>query len=66
MRLTLECPRARYGAGMMIVCMRDGELCAHQYYKPCKGWSVLSAGARRCPLREERNDEREKDSGRRD
>lgn len=56
MKVTLDCPRAKYGAGMVIYCMRDEQPCAHQYYRRCKGWYVLSDGAKSCPMREERAD----------
>lgn len=56
MRLTLDCPRARYGEGMVIYCGRDNQPCAHQYFKACKGWYALSAGAASCPAREEKSD----------
>lgn len=51
MRLTLDCPNARYGPDMAIICARDGEPCAHQYFKSCKGWWALSPEAARCPIR---------------
>ena len=51
MKLTIECPRARYGEGMVIYCDKDGQPCAHQYFKRCKGWYVLSDGAKQCPIR---------------
>ena len=55
MKLEVSCPRGQYGAGMAIYCDKDGQPCAHQYFKSCKGWYVLSDGAATCPLREERN-----------
>lgn len=51
MKLTLDCPLAKYGPDMAIICARDGEPCAHQFYKSCKGWWVLSPGATDCPIR---------------
>lgn len=53
MTLKLDCPRGKYGAGMAIYC-EDGKPCAHQYFKRCKGWYVLSDGAKNCPIRKER------------
>lgn len=53
MKLKLDCPRGKYGPGMAIYC-EDGKPCAHQYFKPCKGWYVLSNGAKSCPMRKER------------
>lgn len=55
MKLTLDCPNAAYGDGMIIICKATGQPCAHQYYKRCKGWYVLSDGARTCPGREKKN-----------
>ena len=51
MNLTLSCPLAKYGPDMMILCGRDGQPCAHQFYKSCKGWWALSPGATDCPIR---------------
>ena len=48
----LTCPNAKYGAGMVIWCKYTGNVCAHQYYKKCKGWYVESEGAKTCPGRE--------------
>ena len=55
MKLTLNCPNAAYGDGMIIICKTTGQPCAHQYYKRCKGWYVLSDGARTCPGREDKH-----------
>lgn len=55
MKLTLDCPNAAYGDGMIIICKATGQPCAHQYYKRCKGWYVLSGGAKTCPGRERKN-----------
>ena len=54
MKLTLGCPRAHYGADMAIYC-GDGQPCAHQYYKRCKGWWVQTDGAKTCPMRKEQS-----------
>lgn len=56
MNLILDCPRAEYREGMRIYCRATGDLCAHQRFKPCKGWCVLTDGAKRCPAR--KGDER--------
>ena len=53
MKLTIECPKAKYGTGMVIYCKKDNQPCAHQYYKRCKGWYVLSDGAKACTIRKE-------------
>lgn len=55
MKLELECPRARYLPNLYIEC-KDRGICGHQFYKRCKGWSVLSEGAKKCPLRKEEED----------
>lgn len=54
MELRLECPKARYNAQMFIDCT-DGGLCGHQYFKRCKGWAVQTEGAKKCPLRREKD-----------
>ena len=53
MKLTLDCPLAKYGPDMAIICARDGEPCAHQYFKSCKGWWALTATAAKCPIRKD-------------
>ena len=55
MKLTIDCPNAAYGDGMIIICKTTGQPCAHQYYKRCKGWYVLSDGAQTCPGREDKH-----------
>ena len=55
MKLVLTCPKAKYGPDMMIICTHDGQPCAHQYFKSCKGWWALTPGADRCPVRGETN-----------
>lgn len=57
MKLTLDCPLAKYGPDMAIICARDGEPCAHQYFKSCKGWWALSPDAARCPMRGENGEQ---------
>lgn len=56
MKLTINCPHGQYGAGMVIYCTKDHQPCAHQYFKACKGWYVLSPGAEDCPGRKENHD----------
>lgn len=56
MKLTLECPNAEYQADMTIRCKKAGDICAHQYFKACKGWWALSDGAATCALRKEQED----------
>lgn len=42
MRIKLECENAKYDERMRILCKRSNMLCAHQRFKPCKGWCVLT------------------------
>lgn len=52
MKLTIDCPHGKYDGEMRITCgAQNGGLCAYQYYKPCKGWCVLTPGAKGCILR---------------
>lgn len=51
MKVRLSCPQAVYGDGMKIICTKTGRLCAHQFFKRCKGWWALSDQAERCPVR---------------
>lgn len=51
MKVRLSCPQAVYGDGMTIICTKTGKLCAHQFFKRCKGWWALSDQAERCPVR---------------
>lgn len=60
MKLTLTCPQAKYDSEMRITCRRAGGLCAHQRWKPCKGWAVLTEGADTCPARETKKVTKEK------
>lgn len=54
MKIELSCKYAEYDSRMRIRCRKaEGELCAHQYFKRCKGWCVLTEGAGSCPLRKE-------------
>lgn len=50
--LTLSCPKAAYDREMRITCSGGG-LCGHQRYLRCKGWSILTDQAGRCPLRKD-------------
>lgn len=61
MKLTLTCPYAAYGERMRIQCKKADGPCAHQHFKSCKGWWVLTPAADDCPLREENKDESETD-----
>ena len=51
MKVRLSCPQAVYGDGMKIICTKTGRLCAHQFFKRCKGWWALNPNADRCPVR---------------
>lgn len=52
MKITLECPHAHYDQNMRIRCtVADDRLCAHQYFKACKGWWALTDQAKDCPMR---------------
>lgn len=53
MTLTLGCPHAKYVEGLKINCDKTGDRCAHQFFRRCKGWWVLSETAKKCPLRRE-------------
>ena len=55
MKIELSCPHAEYRAGMRIWCKATGQLCAHVFFKSCKGWWALTPQAARCPMREEKN-----------
>ena len=57
MKLTLDCPYAEYGEGMVIFCRKETGPCSFQRYKPCKGWCVLTPGAGTCVMRKERDNE---------
>lgn len=56
MKLTLTCPYARYDGEMRIMCKKAEGPCAHQRWKPCKGWAVLTEGADKCPVKEAKAD----------
>ena len=49
----LSCPFAKYNSQMHIDCTKRGEMCAHQRWKPCKGWCVLTDQAAVCPGRKD-------------
>lgn len=59
MKLELSCPYASYDhSNMRIRCAKaNGNYCAHQRLKPCKGWCVLTDAADKCPAREVKNAE---------
>lgn len=59
-KLTLNCPYASYDARMRINCSKTNMLCGHQAWKPCKGWSEMTAAAADCTLREEKKNERKR------
>ena len=60
MKLTIDCPHGAYNPQMFIFCEKAGAPCGHQYFKKCKGWSVLTEGAATCPLRGEDNGKNDK------
>ena len=54
----IACTHGRYVTGMVIWCDTTNGPCAHQYFKKCKGWYVLSDGAAKCPGREKKDGQR--------
>lgn len=62
----LECPRAKYESGMRIRCTASGDYCGNVYWKSCKGWWALTAGAARCPMRGREKNEQPRTAGRSD
>ena len=52
MKLIIDCPKGKYNADMQIIC-EDGQPCAFQYFRACKGWWALSHGAGGCERRKE-------------
>lgn len=54
MKIKLECDSAKFRADMRIICNKINDLCGHQRFKPCKGWCVLTDGAKNCPLRKDK------------
>ena len=54
MKIKIGCDNAKFNADMKIICGKAKDLCGHQRYLPCKGWYVLTDGARDCPLRKEK------------
>ena len=52
MKFFIDCPHGTYDKEMKINCEKAGGRCAHQRYKPCRGWWVLTDQAKRCPARE--------------
>lgn len=63
MKINIECPNGRYDSEMRIICSKDNEPCAFQYYRTCKGWWVLTDGAETC-LRRVQKDGAKADKGR--
>lgn len=62
MKITIECPHGTYDREMKINCDKTGGRCAHQRYKPCRGWWVLTDQAKRCPAREVKDETNKKHS----
>ena len=54
MKIKLECEQAYHNNRMRIMCQKTQALCGHQWYKPCKGWCVLTDGYKNCPVRKEK------------
>lgn len=50
MKVELECPLGEYRSGRIWCKAVDG-MCGNQRFKPCKGWCVLTEGAKKCPKR---------------
>ena len=53
MKIKIGCDQAKFKEDMRILCKKINDLCGHQRYMPCKGWCVLTDGAKDCPLRKE-------------
>lgn len=45
-----DCPYAKTGEMMRVYC-KDGQLCAFQYFKSCKGWWTNTPAAQNCKKR---------------
>ena len=54
MKINLGCDCAKFRHDMKITCRKTNDLCGHQRYMPCKGWYVLTDGAKDCPVRKEK------------
>jgi len=54
MKINLPCEYANHDSRMRIVCKKTGNLCAFQYYRRCKGWCEMTAGAAGCIVRKEK------------
>ncbi len=54
MKLELSCEYAQYDETMRINCTKSGGRCAHQRFKSCKGWCVLTPQAQECPARDKK------------
>ena len=52
MKIKLDCKNAAHDKEMRVICRATGGLCAHQYFKSCKGWWTTSPQALTCPLRD--------------
>lgn len=52
MKVSPTCPLGKYTKDMKIVCTKVDNLCAHQFFRQCKGWWANTEQADRCPLRE--------------
>ena len=53
MQVKTDCPFGKYGAGMKILCTKDENLCAFQYFRSCKGWWANTESAAGCLKRKE-------------
>lgn len=54
MKINLSCENAKHDSRMRVVCTKTNNLCAFQYFKRCKGWCDLTAGAADCIVRKEK------------
>lgn len=54
MKINIGCDNAKFNAQMRIICTKINDLCGHQRFKPCKGWCVLTEGAKDCTLKKEK------------
>lgn len=58
MKLTIDCPYGSYNAQMQIMCAKTSDICAHQRYRSCKGWWILTDQAGACPARKDDTNDR--------
>ena len=52
----LKCPKAEYrniNGEIRVYCQKLEGICWYQYWKPCKGWFVMSPDAKKCKERED-------------